>query len=227
MSLSIARYAATSALMAAETQLSITSANIANADVDGYTRKTATQVSTVSNGVGSGTAITGISSSVDKLLLKSLMQAVSALGAASTTNDYASQLQSYFGSTTGSSDSSGTSIASTLASLATAVSNLADTPESSTLKQQVVSALDDVAAQLRDTSSSIQTLRSNADQEIGTGVKAVNDDLATINDLNSQIVKASAAGQSTADLEDKRTAALQDLASYMDVNYYVTSNGAM
>lgn len=227
MSLSIARYAATSALMAAETQLSITSANIANADVDGYTRKTATQVSTVSNGIGSGTEITGISSSVDKLLLKSLMQAVSALGAASTTNDYASQLQSYFGSTTGSSDSSGTSIASTLASLATAVSNLADTPESSTLKQQVVSALDDVAAQLRDTSSSIQTLRGNADQEIGTAVDTVNSDLATIKDLNSQIVKASAAGQSTADLEDKRNTALQDLSSYMDVNYFVTSNGTM
>ena len=227
MSLSIARYAATSALMAAETQLSVTSANIANADVDGYTRKTVTQVSTVSNGIGSGTAVTGISSSVDKLLLKSLMQAVSDLGAASTTNDYASQLQSYFGSTTGSSDSSGTSIASTIASLATAVSNLADTPESSTLKQQVVSALDDVAAQLRDTSSSIQTLRSNADQQIGTAVDAVNSDLATIKDLNSQIVKSTAAGESTADLEDKRNSALQDLSSYMGVNYSVTSSGAM
>lgn len=227
MSLSIARYAALSAMMTVETQISVTSSNISNADTDGYTRKTATQVSTVSNGIGSGTTVTGITSSVDKLLLKSLMQAVSALGAASTTSDYASQLQSYFGSTTGSSDSSGTSIANTLASLATAVSNLADTPESSTLKQQVVSSLDDLAGQLRDTSSSIQTLRSNADQEIGTAVDAVNSDLATIKDLNSQITKAAAAGESTADLEDKRNTALQDLSSYMDVSYYVTGSGAM
>jgi len=227
MSLSIARYSAYSALMTTQTQISVASANIANADTEGYTRKTATQVATVSNGIGTGTTITGISSNVDKLLLKSLFQAVSALGSATVTDSYASQLQSLFGSTSSGDDSSGTSIANTIAALETAIADLADTPESETLKAQVVSALDDVAAQLRDTSSQIQTLRSNADQEIASDVNQANDLLATIKDLNDQIAKEQAAGNSTADLEDQRNTALQNLSSLMDINYYSTDSGAI
>lgn len=227
MSLSIARYAAYSALMTTQTQISVASSNIANADTEGYTRKVATQVATVSNGTGTGSAVTGITSTVDALLVKSLVQATSSLGAATVTESYASQLQSYFGTTTGSDDDSGTSIANTLASLETAISNLADTPESATLKQQVVNSIDDLAAQLRDTSSQIRTLRGNADQEIGSAVDSANDLLATIDDLNDQIIQASSSGNSTADLEDQRNTALQDLASLMDINYYSASNGAV
>lgn len=227
MSLSIARYSAYSALMTTQTQISVASANIANADTEGYTKKTATQVATVSNGIGTGTTITGISSNVDKLLLKSLFQAVSALGSATVTDSYASQLQSLFGSTSSGDGSSGTSIANTIAALETAIADLADTPESETLKAQVVSALDDVAAQLRDTSNQIQTLRSNADQEIASDVDQANDLLATIKDLNDQIVKEQAAGNSTVDLEDQRNTALQNLSSLMDINYYSTDSGAI
>lgn len=228
MSLSVARYAAYSAMMTTQVQISVASSNIANADTDGYTKKTATQTSTVSNGTGTGTTVTGITSNVDKLMLKSLMSAVSALGEASTNNDYASQLQSLMGSTSTSSDSSsGTSLGNTLASLETALSQLADTPESSTLKAQVVNDLDDVAAQLRDTSSQIQDLRGNADQAISSDVDSVNSDLETIKDLNDQITSAKAAGNSTSDLEDKRNQALQDLASKMDVSYFTNSSGQM
>jgi flagellar hook-associated protein 1 FlgK len=227
MSLSIARYAAYSSLMTTQTQISVSAANIANADTDGYTKKTATQTSTVSNGVGTGAAVTGITSSVDKLLLKQLFQAVSAVGAATTADQYASQLQALFGDVSGSTDGSGTSIANSIASLETALSELADTPESATLKTQVVSSLDDLAAQLRDTSSQIQDLRSNADQEIATNVDQANDLLQSIADLNTQITKAASAGNPTADLEDQRNQALKNLSGLLDVNYYTNSAGAV
>ncbi|MBI1203235.1 MAG: flagellar hook-associated protein FlgK [Rhodopseudomonas sp.] len=228
MSLSVARYAAYSAMMTTQLQISVASSNIANADTAGYTKKSAAQTSTVSNGVGTGTTVTAVTSNVDKLMLKSLMSAVSALGTATTNDSYASQLQSLFGSTSSSSDSSaGTSLGNTLASLETALSQLADTPESTTLKAQVVSDLDDVAAQLRDTSSQIQTLRSNADQEISSDVDSVNSSLATIKDLNDQITAAAASGNPTADLEDKRNQALQDLSSLMDVSYFTNTSGQM
>ena len=226
MSLSIARYAAYSSMMTTQTQISVTASNIANADTDGYTKKTASQTSTVSSGVGTGTTVVSISSSVDKLLLKSLLTAVSALGSATTDDNYATQLQALFGATSSTSDSeTGTSLGNTLAALETALSQLADTPESSSLKAQVISDLDDVAAQLRETSSGIQGLRADADQEIAADVDSVNDALATIKDLNSQITNAAASGNPTADLEDKRNTALQDLASLMDVNYFTNSSG--
>ena len=45
--------------------------------------------------------------------------------------------------------------------------------------------------------------------------------------MNTSIVQAKAAGQSTADLEDKRQTALQALAGDMNVTSFVDSTGAM
>jgi flagellar hook-associated protein 1 FlgK len=78
---------------------------------------------------------------------------------------------------------------------------------------------------LRETSSGIQKLRGNADQDIASSIDEVNADLQQIADLNAQIKQTAAAGQSTADLEDQRNTALQDLASKMNISYFTASNG--
>jgi flagellar hook-associated protein 1 FlgK len=227
MSLAVARYIACSAMMTTELQSAVAAANIANADTAGYTKKTANQTNTVTGGVSSGVTVTGITSSVNQLLLKSLIGSAADLGAATTTNDYLDQLQSLFGSTSGSDSSSGTSLANTLASLETAISSLADTPESASLQAAVVDDLDAVASQLRSTSSGIQQLRANADQEISDSVDQVNQALSTIADLNDQITQAAAIGQPTSDLEDERNTALQTLGSLMNISYFKNSSGAM
>jgi flagellar hook-associated protein 1 FlgK len=226
VSLDVALRIATSSLMTTQVQISVASANIANADTQGYTVKTANQVASVSAGVGTGTTITSITSSVDKLLLKSLMQATSALGSADTSNNYLNQLQALYGTSSGT-DSAGTSLANTIASLETAISSLSGTSSSAALQANVVSALDDVAAQLRDTSSGIQQLRGDTDKQIASSVSDVNDQLKTIASLNTQIKQTAALGQPTGDLEDQRNTALQDVASQMDVSYFMSSTGDM
>lgn len=226
MSLDIARSIAVSSLMATQVQISVASANIANAGTAGYTVKSATQVATTSGGVGTGTQITAITGNVDKLLLKSLVAATSDLGAADTSNDYLDQLQALYGSTTGA-DSTGTSLANTLAALESAITSLSGTTSSSALQANVVTSLDDVASQLRDTSSGVQKLRSNADTAISSAVDDVNSQLKTIASLNSEIKLANASGQPTGDLEDQRNSALEDIASKMNVSYFVSSSGDM
>ena len=226
MSLDIARSIAFSGLSAAQVQISVASSNISNADTTGYTEKTANQESTVTAGVGTGVVVTGISSTVDKLLLKSLVNSTSDLGSADTTNTYLTELEQLYGSSTSSSSTTtGTSLANTLASFESALSSLSATPSSTSLQSNAVSALDDVTSQLRETSSGIQNLRANADQDISTSVDSINKDLQQISDLNSEIKQESASGQSTADLEDQRNTALQDVASKMNVSYYTASNG--
>lgn len=226
MSLDIARSIAFSGLSSTSVQISVTSSNISNADTTGYTKKTANQSSSVTNGVGTGVTVTGITSTVDKLLLKSLVSADSDLGSADTTYTYLTSLEKLYGSTSSTdSTSTGTSLANSVASLESALSSLASTPSSASLQSNVVSALDDVTSQLRETSSGIQKLRSNADQDISSSIDAVNTDLQTIADLNAEIKQTAAAGQSTADLEDQRNTALQDVASKMNVSYYTASNG--
>ena len=226
MSLDIARLIAFSGLSATELQISLASSNISNADTPGYTQKNGNQQSVATGGIGAGVIITGISSNVDKLLLKSLISATSDLGSANVTNSYLSQLQQLYGSASSSgSGTSGTSLANSLASLESALSSLAGTPSSTSLQAAAVSALDDVATQLRQTSSSVQNLRANADKDISSSVNSVNKDIQQIADLNKQIKQVAASGQPTADLEDQRNTALQDLSSNMNVSYFTTSSG--
>ncbi|BAL74736.1 flagellar hook-associated protein FlgK [Bradyrhizobium cosmicum] len=226
MSLNIARSIAFSGLSATSVQISVTSSNISNADTTGYTAKTASQSSSVTNGVGTGVTVSGITSTVDKLLLKSLIGATSDLGSADTTNTYLTSLEKLYGSTSSTDGSStGTSLANSIASLESALSSLASTPSSASLQSNVISALDDVASQLRETSSGIQKLRSDADQDISSSIDDVNSNLQEIADLNAAIKQTAAAGQSTADLEDQRNTALQDIASKMNISYFTASNG--
>jgi flagellar hook-associated protein 1 len=226
MSFAIIRNAATTSLAATQVQIAIASSNIANADTAGYTRKSSTQSTTVTNGVGTGVTLTAVSGVIDKYLLKDLVTAKAALGAATVGGDYADRLQSLFG-TVGDSSTGGTSIANGIASIESALSALAGTPESETLKAQAIDAFDAFATQLRELSSGIQTLRANADGEIATAVDTVNDALHAIDDLNSQIAQAKARGDSTADLEDKRNTAVQTIAEQMNVSYFTTANGEM
>jgi flagellar hook-associated protein 1 FlgK len=226
VSLDIARLIAFSGLAATELQVSVTAANLANAGTAGYTQKNANQESVATGGIGAGVTITGISSNVDKLLLKSLIGATSDLGSADVTNSYMSELQQLFGTASSSgSGTKGTSLANSLASLESALSSLAATPGSVSLQAAAISALDDVATQLRQTSSGIQNLRANADQDISSSVGSINKDLQQIADLNKEIKQGAASGQSTADLEDQRNSALQDLSSFMNVSYYTNSSG--
>ncbi|WP_339031264.1 flagellar hook-associated protein FlgK [Bradyrhizobium symbiodeficiens] len=226
MSLNIARSIAFSGLSATSVQISVTSSNISNADTTGYTTKTANQSSSVTNGVGTGVTVTGITSTVDKLLLKSLISATSELGSADKTNTYLTSLEKLYGSTSSTDGSStGTSLANSIATLESALSSLASTPSSASLQSNVISALDDVASQLRETSNGIQKLRGDADQDISSSIDDVNADLEQIADLNAAIKQTAAAGQSTADLEDQRNTALQDVASKMNISYFTASNG--
>ncbi|QIP07963.1 flagellar hook-associated protein FlgK [Bradyrhizobium symbiodeficiens] len=226
MSLNIARSIAFSGLSATSVQISVTSSNISNADTTGYTTKTAIQSSSVTNGVGTGVTVTGITSTVDKLLLKSLISATSELGSADKTNTYLTSLEKLYGSTSSTDGSStGTSLANSIATLESALSSLASTPSSASLQSNVISALDDVASQLRETSNGIQKLRGDADQDISSSIDDVNADLEQIADLNAAIKQTAAAGQSTADLEDQRNTALQDVASKMNISYFTASNG--
>ena len=78
---------------------------------------------------------------------------------------------------------------------------------------------------MRETSGSVQKLRANADQDISASVDDVNTDVRQIADLNAEIRQQAATGGSTADLEDQRNTALQDLSSKMNVSYFTASNG--
>lgn len=226
MSISSATQIAYSGLAAAQVQMTVASANISNADTPGYTEKTGNQSAVVSAGAGAGVSVSSITSTVDKLLMKSLVGSTSDLGSANSINNYLDQLQELYGST-GDSNSAGTSLGNTLASLESAISALAASPGDASLSAAAVQALNNVTSQLNQTSSGIQQLRGNVDQDIASTVSDTNTNLQLIGSLNAQIVQATATGQPTGDLEDQRNTALQAVAKNLNISYFTAANGSI
>ncbi|MGE4278402.1 MAG: flagellar hook-associated protein FlgK [Magnetospirillum sp.] len=227
MSMNLALSSATSSLRTIQSELAIASNNIANADTEGYTVKSATKVSTTigGNGIGTGVTITGLTSSVDANLLKSIISATSDYSEASVTQQFLDQLADIMGQL--SSSDSGDTLASSLSDLSSTFEELAATPESETLKTQAVLQMTDTAAELRDQSAQVQDLRAQADQDVETAVQTVNDTLHAIDELNDSIVSAQARGDSTADLEDQRMVLVSQLSEQINISYYTDETGSM
>ena len=222
----LALSSAVSSLMLLQQQMNVASSNISNANTAGYTAESVTVAAQVTNGVGSGVQNLGIVSNVDKYLQAQVITANSDSTQASTYNTYYQNLQQAMGQIS-QSDTGGNDISSQLATLQAGLSSLAATPQNSSLANGVISSLDSVTSTMRSTSQQIQTLRSQADQQISDTVDDVNTQLDAINSLNTQIATAQARGQSTAALDDQRTTALKSLSADVGVGYFANEQGEL
>ncbi|WP_316858541.1 flagellar hook-associated protein FlgK [uncultured Cohaesibacter sp.] len=209
----------------ARVQLSVTANNVANADTEGYTTKTAQVSSKTSSGIGSGVSVDGVTSQVSQYLLADLMEATSQAAGASTTAEYLNQLQTEFG-TLEDNTGEGTTLVSAISDFEEAMTSLATTPESSTLAYNAVTTLEDLTSQIRDTAETIDDLVEQADEEVQEAVESVNNLLENITELNDQIRAEAANGNSTADLEDQLNTALTELSEYLDITTFQSDDGS-
>lgn len=218
---------AQSGLTASQAALTVTAANVANADTENYTRKTATRETATVNGSQSGLSVnvTGLSRDVDIFLTRQIVSATSASSQATVMADYLAQVESAHGSVSSNNDSG--TIASAITAAGTALAGLAAAAGDSTSARTSVDALADIAQSLQDASAGLQSIRQSADQQLADTVETANSAIQTIADLNDSIVTARAAGRSTADLEDQRDEALKSLAGVMDVSYSLDGDGRM
>ncbi|MCQ4162282.1 flagellar hook-associated protein FlgK [Roseomonas sp. GC11] len=218
MSLTSALLTATSGLRLTTKQLTQTSQNIANADVAGYTRKTVSGSTLTTGGVKAEAA----QRTVDAALRNQALAARSADSAATLRNDTLSALSGLQGDTTDS-----TSTSALISALNDAFTELAASPSDSSLQSAVVDAASDVASNLNAVSDAITTARQSVQDGLVSDVDAANALVSTIGDYDQQIRAATAAGQSTADLKDKRDAAIAELSDYVAVKSTEGSDGGV
>lgn len=222
MGLDVALQNALTGLQATQTQLQVLSSNIANAQTPGYQEETVSQTPIVTPAGGAGVE-TGIVQRVsDQILTTNLATQTSVASAASTTDNYLTQLQNLLG-TVGSS----TSFTGALDSFVSAMQTAAASPSDPVAQSAAVNSGQQLAQQLNSFSSGIQSLRASADTGIATSVTTVNNALNTIGQLNASIVQLQAEGQTTATLQDERDQALDQVAQQLGVTSFVQSNGAM
>jgi flagellar hook-associated protein 1 FlgK len=218
MGLSSALATAMSGLSANQAALAITSGNIANAQTPGFIAETPNQTELATGTAGATVQVNGATREIDLFVQNQLRTETSGAGFANQNSNILGQLQSVFGTPggTGTLETALNNFTGSLQALSTSSSGLS-------AQTTALGAAQTLAQQLNTTSQSIQTLRTNVEQDIGSSVTEANSDLNQIASINAQLQGLSANDPSAATLEDQRDDAINDLANLMDVNAVTNS----
>ncbi len=220
MPLNLALNTALSGLLASQQVLDVISNNLANIDNPNYTDETANLEEVTLAGQGVGVEVSSITQDINNALDTSLQSAQGTLDGLTTTQQYDTSIQNMFGQP-GSGASLGDLIQTLDNSLETLSSAADQTPS------LVIEAAQAVTSELQSMSQQIQSLRTQADQSIQQDVGQVNSILGNIQQLNSEISTDSVSGIDVSGLEDQRSAALSQLATYINFTTYTRSDGSI
>jgi flagellar hook-associated protein 1 len=212
MGLSSALASAVAGLRANQVALSITSANVANANTPGYTTQSVNQIEVPSGSSGASVLVTGVTRELDQFIQGQLRTETGGAGYADQTSNILGQLQTIYGTPGGTG-----TLETAFNNFTSAVQAIQTNTTGVSAQTTALSAAQTLAQQLNTTSQGIQTLRTNVNQDIGNSVSQVNTDLKQIAAINSKIGSLSPTDPSTATLEDQRDSAINDLSKYVDV----------
>lgn len=219
MSLGSALATAMSGLRATQAGLSITSSNIANAQTPGYVSEGINQVETLTGDAGAGVNVTGVNRELNQYIQAQLRTETSGGAYADQTAGVLTQLQSVYG-TPGAAGS----LESAYSDFTTALQSLSTTSGSSSSQISALTAAQSLAQQLNATTQGIQTLRSNAEQDIATSVTQANAAITQIAQLNTQLQGLAPTDPTAATFMDQRDAAINQLSQLMDIRVSTQGN---
>lgn len=212
MSLGSALAIAMSGLRANQAGLSIVSSNIANSQTPGYVAEGTNQVQVLSGDYGASVSVTGVNRALDQFVQSQLRTETSGGAYADQMASVLSQLQTMYG-TPGQAGS----LETAYSNFTTAVQALSTTSGSSSSQITAVTAAQNLAQQLNSTSQGIQTLRTNAEQDLGISVGQANAAMTKIAQINTQLQGMSPTDPTAATLMDQRDQAVNQLSQLMDI----------
>jgi flagellar hook-associated protein 1 len=212
MSINQALSAAVAGVNTTQQALSVIAGNVANANTPGYVDESLGQQEyAVVGQPGTSVDVTGINRNLNTLLQGQLWTETSGDSYADTSSQIYQQLQQVYG-TPGSS----TSFDAIFNNFTTALQSLATSPSSYSAQSAAVSAAQSLTQNLNSMTSTIQQLRTQAEQGISSGVQTANTMLQNIAQINQQLVAATS-DSATASLEDQRDQDITQLSQLMNV----------
>jgi flagellar hook-associated protein 1 len=214
MGLSQALSSALAGVNTTQQSVSVIAGNVANANTPGYVAETLDQVETATPGtVGAGVETAGINRDLNTLLQSQLWSETSGGSYADTSAQFYQELQQIYG-TPGSS----TSFDAIYNNFTSALQGLSTNPASTSQQSAVIGAAQALAQNLNSMTSTVQQLRSQAEQGIANGVQTANSLLQQIAQINQQLEGTSAADSAQASLEDQRDEDITQLTQLMNVS---------
>uniref|UniRef100_B8DS28 Flagellar hook-associated protein 1 n=1 Tax=Nitratidesulfovibrio vulgaris (strain DSM 19637 / Miyazaki F) TaxID=883 RepID=B8DS28_NITV9 len=211
-----------SALSNAQIGISVTSNNLANADVTGYSRQTVqyTTGPTVSSGgytYGSGAEVAEITRHFSYTVESQYLSYSSDASMWETITSALSSIETLFDD----SDDEGYDLSTALDAFWTSLDALAADPESEAARTELTGYAETLTALINSTSDSLEAVQTGLNTQIEQQVGDINDLLNTLADLNSQL----ASDPENATLLDSQATALRDLATYLDLSVVYNSDG--
>lgn len=201
--------------------LDVVSQNVSNADATGYTRRRANIIEQVAGHQSAGARVAGIERMLDRVVQRQLWGETSGAGYTSSRSDQLSALEQLFGPPEGSS-----ALGSVFGRFTQSIQALKGDPSSYTLRSGVLTAGQEMAARLRDLSTGVQDLRSQAEVGLDSAVTRVNELLRELQVANNKVLDAGQFDQAPA-LRDQRDRIVTDLARYMDIRTTESPTGAL
>src|SRR3954465_6715910 len=219
MSLSSALSTAMAGLRANQAALSIVSANVANAQTPGYVTQNVNQIELAGGGGnGASVRVNGVNRQLDQYIQAQLRTESSGGAYADQIANILSQLQNVYGTP----GEDGT-LENAFSNFTAAAQALSASSGSNAAQSSVLSAAQSLAQQLNATTTGIQTLRSNIEQDIGVSVGQANVAIGQIAQLKARLQSMDPTDPAAATLQDQRDNAINQLAQLMDIRV-VTDN---
>ena len=214
---------ALSGLSVSQQEMETTSNNVANANTPGYTREVADvtpgdPVEIGSLSVGTGVVLQKIQSLRDPMLQIQINQATQQNSSLNASLTQLQQIQTQF-----ASDTSG--IGADISNFFNSLQQLSPDPSDLTLRQGVLTAANTLATDFNTAAQSLQTQRSNVDQNVVQSVTQVNSLTSQIASVDQQISNLQSIDQDPGTLVDTQNNLIQQLSALVDVQVIPTGQG--
>ncbi len=214
---------ALSGLSVSQDEMATTSNNVANANTPGYTREVTDiaagdPIEEGAIGYGTGVVLQKIESLRDPILQIQIHQATGQNSSLNASLTELQQIQSQFASST-------TGIGADLSNFFNSLQQLSPDPTSVTLRQGVLTAAGTLATDFNTAAESLQTQRSDIDQNVVQSVSQVNSLTSQIASVDQQIATLQNAKQGTGTLVDTQNNLIQQLSGLIGVAVIKTDQG--
>jgi len=210
--------------------------NLANVNNPAYARESlnmaaSTPLQTTIGQEGTGVTAVSITEVRDALLDAQIQAEGSTTGSLTAQQNALQQAEAYLNEQLSGSTSAGTSspdgltadlsnFYSSLQTLSTDPSNIAD-------RQAVIQAAQQLTQQFNSVSAGLTTVTSNLNSSVQSDVASSNQDLSQIAALNQQIMIAQSDGGTANDLVDQREQLIENLSGMVNITTAAQANGAV
>lgn len=225
MTLNSALQIAASGVNAYQAAIGVTSENISNINTPGYTTQTAVLETVGQAGssgglsVGSGVTVASIQRSYDAYLQTQINNAQTTQGYDTANSTTLQEIQPSFNEV--NSDGIGTAISNFF----NAWQNVADDPTSTANRQSVLTSAQTLAENFNSVSNTLSSDITALNASLGTTTSSINQNLASIAQLNGQIKVITQSGGNANALEDQQDEIVQNLAQQIGITCTQNSDG--